>query len=115
MGLPMSGNVTNMDTGTFTVFGTGGNFTLSYSGQTTPAIAVGAAPSAVATALTNIMPTGQSAAMTQSGNTYSVTLSGGGHDMNHLSGQIILTGTVARTSTASDFASKLQSSIAQAL
>src|SRR5260370_1279645 len=77
-------------------------------------LTVGAAPSAVQSALIGLLPGGVSATVTQSGNTYTVVFTAGG-DESKLSGQVVLAGTVARTTTAADFATQLQTAATAAL
>src|SRR4029077_12097516 len=110
--LAVSGSGVNAS---FTVPGTGGSFLLTYDTNTlSQPLTVGVAPSAVQSALIGLLPSGVSATVTQSGSTYSIVFTAGG-DESKLSGQVVLPGTVAHTTTAADFATQLQSAATAAL
>ena len=107
-------------TGTFTVNATGGNFKLTLTNggplsATTPLLAVGSGASLVQSAIGALFsPLGLGSAtvnVTQSGQSYTVTL-GGGASLSNLSAKIVLTGSApVATQNAAGVASALQASL----
>jgi len=106
--LPLVVTSINSHSGSIDITGSGGNFTLTFSGQTTTAIAVGSAPSVVQAALAALSTlSGVAVTVTQSGTTYTIDVQSP-QNISDLTGQIVLTGTVPRTTSPLEFASLLQ-------